>query len=83
VTRVHPRAFAAWSAAALVVVMTSTNPVYRALILLIALNVLISLRRPDASLRPLFIAVSTSCSATLVRTRSPRCPTGSPASAGP
>jgi energy-coupling factor transport system permease protein len=55
---IHPRAFAAWSAAALVVVLSSTNPVYRALILLIALNVLISLRRPDASLRPLFIAVA-------------------------
>jgi energy-coupling factor transport system permease protein len=53
----NPRAFAAWSAAALVVVLTSTNPVYRALILLLALNVLLRLRRPDAALRPLFIAV--------------------------
>lgn len=51
------RAFAAWSAAALVVVLTSTNPVYRILVLLIALNVLLALRRPDARLRPLFIAV--------------------------
>jgi energy-coupling factor transport system permease protein len=54
---VNPRAFAAWSAAALVVVLTSTNPVYRVLVLLLALNVLLSLRRPDAALRPLFIAV--------------------------
>jgi energy-coupling factor transport system permease protein len=53
----NPRAFAAWSAAALVVVLTSTNPVYRALILLLALNMLLRLRRPDAALRPLFIAV--------------------------
>jgi len=51
------RAFAAWSAAALVVVLTSTNPVYRVLVLLVALNVLLALRRPDASLRALFIAV--------------------------
>ncbi|HEY8675963.1 MAG TPA: energy-coupling factor transporter transmembrane component T [Candidatus Dormibacteraeota bacterium] len=49
--------FAAWSAAALVVVLTSTNPVYRLLALLVALNVLLALRRPDARLRPLFIAV--------------------------
>jgi energy-coupling factor transport system permease protein len=51
------RAFAAWCAAALVVVLTSTNPVYRALTLLVALNILLALRRPDARLRPLFIAV--------------------------
>jgi len=36
--------FAAWSAAALVVVLTSTNPVYRLLALLVALNVLLALR---------------------------------------
>jgi energy-coupling factor transport system permease protein len=51
------RAFAAWSAAALVVVLTSTNPVYRALVLLVALNVLLGLRRADAPLGPLFIVV--------------------------
>ncbi|HEY8756475.1 MAG TPA: energy-coupling factor transporter transmembrane component T [Candidatus Dormibacteraeota bacterium] len=51
------RAFATWSAAALVVVLTSTNPVYRGLVLLVALNVLVALRRPDARLRPMFIAV--------------------------
>jgi energy-coupling factor transport system permease protein len=51
------RAFAAWSAAALVVVLTSTNPVYRALVLLIAVNMLVALGRRDAPLRPLFVAV--------------------------
>jgi len=51
------RAFAAWSAAALIVVLTSTNPVYRALVLLIALNMLVTLGRRDARLRPLFLAV--------------------------
>lgn len=54
---INPRALSAWSAAALVVVLTSTNPVYRALVLLVALNLLLSLRRPDAALRWLFIAV--------------------------
>ncbi len=53
-----PRAWAAWSAAALVVVLTSTNPIYRALVLLVAFNVLLARRRPDAALRPLLIAVS-------------------------
>jgi len=58
VTSINPRALAAWSAAALVVVLTSTNPVYRVLVLLLALNILMTLRRPDAALRPLFIAVA-------------------------
>ena len=53
----NARAWSAWSAASLVVVLTSTNPVYRALVLLVAVNVLLALHRPDARLRPLFIAV--------------------------
>jgi energy-coupling factor transport system permease protein len=53
---VNPRAWAAWSASSLVVVLTSTNPVYRALMLLVALNVLVGLRRADAALRPLLLA---------------------------
>ena len=56
-TQVNARACAAWSAAALVVVLTSTNPFYRALVLLVAVNVLLGLRRPDAALRPLLVAV--------------------------
>ncbi|MEO8899193.1 MAG: energy-coupling factor transporter transmembrane component T [Candidatus Dormibacter sp.] len=54
----NPRAWAAWSAASLVVVLTSTNPAYRALVLLIALNVLLSLRRRDAAMRPLLVATA-------------------------
>lgn len=54
----NARAWAAWSTAALVVVLTSTNPVYRVLVLLVALNVLLSLRRPEAALRPLLVAVA-------------------------
>jgi energy-coupling factor transport system permease protein len=57
-TPMNPRAWAAWSAASLVVVLTSTNPVYRALVLLIALNVLLSLRRGDAAMRPLLVATA-------------------------
>jgi energy-coupling factor transport system permease protein len=53
----NARAFAAWSASALVLVLTSTNPVYRVLVLLVALNVLAVLRRPDARVAQLLIAV--------------------------
>ena len=53
----NPRAWVCWTAAALVVVLTSTNPVYRALVLLVAANVLLIRHRPEARLRPLFIAI--------------------------
>lgn len=65
-TAVHPRALAAWSAAGLVVVLTSTNPLYRVLVILVALNVLLTLRRPDAALRPLFVAVGVACALAVV-----------------
>ena len=57
-TTLNARAWAAWAAAALVVVLTSTNPVYRALVLLVALNILVAMRRADAALRPLLTAVA-------------------------
>lgn len=53
-----PRTWAAWSAAGLVVVLSSTNPAYRALVVLIAVNVLLAYRRRDATLRGLFVMVS-------------------------
>jgi energy-coupling factor transport system permease protein len=53
----NPRAWALWSAAALVVVLTGTNPAYRALVLLVCLNVVMALRRSDVNLRALSIAV--------------------------
>jgi energy-coupling factor transport system permease protein len=65
-THVNARACAAWSAAALVVVLTSTNPVYRALVLLVAVNVLLGLRRPDATVRPLFVAIGVAAVLTLL-----------------
>lgn len=49
------RAWALWSTASLLLVLISTNPIYRVLFLLIALNMLLSLRRSDASLRPLLL----------------------------
>jgi energy-coupling factor transport system permease protein len=55
---VNARALAVWSAAALLVVLSSTNPAYRVLVLLVALNVLLRLRRLDAPLRPLLILVA-------------------------
>ena len=62
----NPRAWAVWTAAAMVLVLTSTNPLYRALVLLLALNLLISLRRSDASLRPLFLAVAVGAALAIV-----------------
>ena len=53
-----PRTWAAWSAAGLVVVLTSTNPAYRALVVLVALNVLLTWRRRDAPLRGLLLMVA-------------------------
>ena len=53
-----PRAWAVWTAAALAVALGTTNPVYRGLVLLIGLNVVIALRRPDARLRPVLIALA-------------------------
>lgn len=48
---------AAWSLAALALDLVSANPFSRALVALTALNVLLALRRDDARLRPLLIAV--------------------------
>ena len=53
----NPRALAAWSLSGITIALASGNPVYRVLVLLCALNVLVALRRPDASLRGLTIAL--------------------------
>jgi energy-coupling factor transport system permease protein len=53
----HPpvtaRALAVWSASALTVALATDNPVYRALVMLAAVNVLVALRRPGARTRSL------------------------------
>jgi energy-coupling factor transport system permease protein len=54
---VNPRAVAAWSVSGITIALASGNPVYRVLVLLCALNVLVALRRRDASLRGLTIAL--------------------------
>ena len=51
------RALAIWSAALLVVCLTTTNPITRALALLVALNGCILVRKPEMRLRPLLIGV--------------------------
>lgn len=61
----NARAVAAWSAAALTISLTTGNPVYRGLVVLIALNVLVALHRPRALLRPLVAGV---CAAGVVAT---------------
>jgi energy-coupling factor transport system permease protein len=48
-----PRTIAAWSVAAMAVVLLTNNPVYRALVALVALNLLVAHRRPGISIRTL------------------------------
>jgi len=55
---VNPRALAIWSAAALSVALTSSNPVYRIITLLAAANVLVALRRRGSRLAPLVVALA-------------------------
>ena len=54
----NARAVAAWSIACLLVVVITSNPVYRGLALLVALNFLVAHRRPGARLRPLLTLVT-------------------------
>ena len=54
----NPRAAAAWSLAALTVALTTDNPVYRAIVLLCAFNVLLAFRRDGVRLRPLTLALT-------------------------
>src|SRR2546426_3833303 len=61
----NARALAVWSASALIITLSTNNPVYRGLIVVAALNVLLVLRRPGARLRPVLIAL---CVAALTST---------------
>lgn len=51
------RALSAWSLSALVITLSSGNPVYRALVAVAALNVILALRRPEARVGTLLRAV--------------------------
>ncbi len=53
----NARALTAWSLSGVTIALATGNPVYRVLVLLCALNVLVSLRRPEVSLRGLGIAL--------------------------
>lgn len=54
----NARALAAWSGAALAIAVSSTNPVYRGVVALCALNVILARGRRDARLRPLLFTVA-------------------------
>ena len=53
----NARALAAWSLASLVVVMAVSNPVYRALVVLAALNVIVAGRREGVKRGPLLLTL--------------------------
>ena len=53
----NARALAGWSTAGLTIVMTSVNPVYRAFVVLAALNLIVAAGRPGVSRRPLALSL--------------------------
>ena len=53
-----PRAWLAWSLAAVTIALVTDNPVYRGLVALAALNVLLAWLPPRRRLRPLAVAVA-------------------------
>jgi len=65
---VNPRAVAAWSLGGVTIALATGNPVYRALVLLCAVNMLVALRRPGARLRPLFVALLVAAAIAMVVT---------------
>ena len=54
----NPRALAIWAASSLTVALATDNPVYRALVVLAAANVLTALRRPQAGVATLLRALA-------------------------
>ena len=60
----NARALTAWSAAGLLIVLASNNPVYRGLVMLAAVNVLLASLPRERSLRPLLLAVALAALAT-------------------
>src|SRR4029077_14930112 len=54
---VNPRALAVWSASTLSIALTTANPVYGALVVIAVLDVVVTVRRPSARLRPLLTIV--------------------------
>ena len=63
----NPRAIGAWSLAALAIAVSTTNPVYRGVVALCALNLILARGRPGIRLRPLLVTVAVAAAiATLV-----------------
>ncbi|MBV8195388.1 MAG: energy-coupling factor transporter transmembrane protein EcfT [Candidatus Dormibacteraeota bacterium] len=52
----NPRALAAWSVAAMAIALSTTNPVYRAVVALCAINLIVA-HSSGGRMRPLFIAI--------------------------
>ena len=53
----NPRAIGAWSLAALAISVSTTDPVYRGVVALCALNLILARGRPGVRLRPLLVTV--------------------------
>ena len=62
----NARALIVWSLAGLVVALSTSNPVYRAIVALIALNVLLAWRRPDQDLDFLFRLIAVTMAGAVV-----------------
>ena len=54
----NPRAIGAWSLAALTIAVSTTNPVYRGVVALCALNLVLARGRPGVRLRPLVVTAA-------------------------
>ena len=54
----NARAIGAWSLAALAIAVSTTNPVYRGVVALCALNLILARGRPGVRLRPLLVTVA-------------------------
>jgi energy-coupling factor transport system permease protein len=63
---VNPRSLAAWSAAVLTVALISTNPAYRLVAALIALDVTVALSRPGQRVRPLLVTIGAATATAVV-----------------
>jgi energy-coupling factor transport system permease protein len=64
----NPRALGAWALAGVTIALATGNPVYRVLVLLCALNVVMALRRPGASVRGLLIALAVAAAIAIATT---------------
>ena len=64
----NPRALAGWSAAALCIALATNNPVYRAMVLMCAINLVLAHRRSGLRLRSLLLGVCVAATTSTVLT---------------